>query len=115
MPSDRDAKHDKDQQAAVVDSFPASDPPSKTGEQGPRAVPAETLLGRAHPPRRDAIAIERRFPDLESAKLALEALVRDGPLDPDVAELQPDGAEVALRVMAPPGDAERLRGLLRRR
>jgi hypothetical protein len=70
------------------------------------------MLGRAHPPRRNAVLLQRRFGDHESAKLALEALVRDGPLDPEAADLRHEGTEVELRILASPGDAERLRGLL---
>jgi hypothetical protein len=112
MPSDRKNDRDADQQIAVTDSFPASDPPSDTGESGPRAVPPGELIGRAHPPRQGAVLLQRRFADQESAKLALEALVRDGPLDPEAADLRHEGAEVELRIMAPPADADRLRRLL---
>lgn len=112
---DRKSREDTDQQIAVADSFPASDPPSDTGERGTRAVPTAPLVGQPRATPTDSVALSRRFADQESAKLALEALVRDGPLDPDVAELRPQGNEVELRVMAPPNNAERLRGLLMRR
>lgn len=112
MPTDRKARRDADQEISVTDSFPASDPPSGTGESGARAVPAEELIGHAHPPRPGAVTLHRRFPDMESAKLALEALVRGGPMDPDAAELRHAGEGVELRIAAPAGDAERLRGML---
>jgi hypothetical protein len=112
MPPDR--KRDATQDATVAATFPASDPPSGTGEQGTRAVPPQEMMRHDHPPLRDAVVLRRRFPDTESAKLALEGLVRDGPLDRDCAELQHEGAEVELRASVPPQDAARLRVLLAR-
>lgn len=114
MPSDRKAPGDTRQDATVADTFPASDPPAGTGESGARAVPPQEMMGQGQAPVPGAVTLRRSFPDTESAKLALEGLVRDGPLDRDSAELHHEGPQVELRVSAPPGDAERLRGLLAR-
>lgn len=112
MPSDRKTRRNADQEISVTDSFPASDPPSGTCESGTRAVPPDELIGHAHPPRGNAVTLRRRFPDHESAKLALESLVRAGPPDPDDAELRQADGGVELRIIARPADAERLRALL---
>jgi hypothetical protein len=100
------AARDQDQERGVIDTFPASDPLSGTGTQGPRAVPA----GAQHqaPPVADAVSLSRRFDNAESAKLALEELVRSAPLDRDATELS--GPE--LRIQVPRGDAARIEKLL---
>ncbi|WP_270937725.1 hypothetical protein [Falsiroseomonas oryzae] len=114
MPSDRRDQDDAQQDIAVAGTFPASDPPSNTGERGTRAVPPGEMLGGKHAPVPGGVMLKRRFPSAEAAKLALEGLVRDGPVDRDAAELHPEGEAVELRLVAPPGDAERLRVLLAR-
>ena len=112
MPSNNKDTKNARQDVAVADSFPASDPPSGTGESGSRAVPPEQLIGHSHPPRRGAVTLSRRFDTVEAAKLALESLVRMGPIDPDTAEIEHQGKGAELRIAAPPADADRLRGLL---
>lgn len=101
-------------EAAVRGTFPASDPVSTTASQGARAVPPERMMpaGGDAAPRRpdDAVTLRREFPDAEAAKLALETLVREGPVDRRCAEL--DGAALALHV--PGADAARLDALLQR-
>jgi hypothetical protein len=104
---------DRKQDAADADSFPASDPPaSMGGEAGARAVPPQRMMDRRHAVAADAVTLRRRFPSTEAAKLALEALVRDGPLDRSAAEFVHIGREVELRIAADPDDVHRLRGLL---
>jgi hypothetical protein len=105
--SDKTAR-DTDQERGVIDTFPASDPLSDTGTQGPRAVPA----GEDHPskPVADAVSLSRRFQDQESAKLALEELVRSVPLDRSATELS--GSE--LRLSVPRADAQRIEDLLQK-
>ena len=113
MPPDRKAEG-KAQDAAVAATFPASDPPANPGERGTRAVPPQEMMGHGHAPVPGAVTLRRSFPDTESAKLALEGLVRDGPLDRDSARLQHEGTAMELCVSVPPEDAERLRSLLAR-
>jgi hypothetical protein len=92
----------------VIDTFPASDAVANTATQGARAVPPEQAMRHA-PPVADAVTLQRRFPDTESAKLALEKLVRAAPLDPDCAEI---AAGHELRIRVPRQDAGRIESLL---
>jgi hypothetical protein len=112
MTSQRNTSLDAQQDIASADSFPASDPPSGTGERGTRAVPPSELLGDRHGAVAGAVTLRRRFKDAETAKLMLESLVRAVPLDRDAAAVLEEGDEVELRIAAPPADAARIRGLL---
>jgi hypothetical protein len=111
------AKADAKVEAAVKQSFPASDPAATTGTQGARAVPAEQMMhpteGRPVPPD-DSVTLDLRFPDSEAAKLALEAAVREGPLDRRCARIDLDDDRVTMRLDVPRADAERLDALLRK-
>lgn len=101
-----DQKPISDHERGVMDTFPASDPLSDSATQGPRAVPA----GEDHPSKKvpDAVTVSRHFKDHETAKLALEELVRSVPLDRSATELS--GAE--LRLSVPRDDAKRIEALL---
>ena len=55
-----------------------------------------------------------RFPDSETAKLALEAAVREGPIDRRCAAIDLDDDRVTMRLEVPRADRERLDGLLRK-
>lgn len=90
-----------------IDSFPASDAPSGT-TQGSRAVAPEEMMAatRTHTPH--PVTLTRRFPDAESAKLALENLVRAVPLDRDCTAIE--GLE--LRLQVPRDDAGRVEDML---
>ncbi len=100
---------------AVRDTFPASDPPAPTGVKGARAVPHAELMGDdAAPPVPAGDTISARFPDRETAKLALEQVVREGPVDRRCVELRPGDDAVTLEVQAPSEQAERIRELLRK-
>jgi hypothetical protein len=113
MPSDTRKRRENAQDSAVAESFPASDPPATTrGETHARAVPPQEMMGTRHKPPFDAVTLRRRFPTTEAAKLALEGLVRDGPVDRDCAELVPQGREVELVVHVSEEDCHRIRGLL---
>lgn len=109
-----DPRHrDQIQDVAVAGTFPASDPPAGTAESGARAVPPEEMMrAGSHAPVRDAVTLQRRFADGEAAKLALEGLVRDGPIDRRCAEIHPGASGAELRIQAPAADADRLRKLL---
>jgi hypothetical protein len=112
---DADRKQDAKQDIAEADSFPASDPPaSMGGEGGTRAVPPQRMMDRRRPVAADAVTLRRRFLSPEAAKLALESLVRDGPLDRGAADLVTIGREIELSIAADPDDVHRLRGLLAR-
>jgi hypothetical protein len=101
-------------EAAVEDSFPASDPSSATASQGARAAPVEAMMDPTtpSPPTADQVTLTRRFHDAETAKLALESLVREGPLDRRCARIAPDGAGATLALQASRGDAARIGALL---
>ncbi|WP_372622460.1 hypothetical protein [Falsiroseomonas sp.] len=114
MPPNGQRKPNNEQDIASADSFPASDPPSNTAERGTRAVPMSELVGEHHAAVPGAVMLSRRFPDGEAAKLMLETLVRQVPVDRDAATLAEHGTEVELRIAAPPGDAARIRALLDR-
>ncbi|WP_135467614.1 hypothetical protein [Crenalkalicoccus roseus] len=111
-----DRTSDQEVEEAVKDTFPASDPTSATASSGAaRAVPPETLLREAPPrPADDAVTLSQRFSSAEAAKLALETLVREGPLDRDCAEIRHQGEAATLEVKAPRAEAARLEALLRR-
>src|SRR3954447_1619457 len=73
---------DRSDHAAVPDTFPASDPMATTAAVGSRAVdPAALLDARGEVEVRDGATVVARFGDQVRAKLALEGLVRDVPLD----------------------------------
>ncbi len=110
-----DRTPDNNVEAAVEGTFPASDPMSTSGSQGARAVPAEDLLhGRDSKPQGGTAAVTARFDGMESAKLAVEALVRDGPVDRRCAEVEPAGGAATVRLSVPQADQERLGDMLRR-
>jgi len=97
----------------VVETYPASDPVGNQGTTGARAVPPEDLLARpgAGPPPGSA-KLSRRFPDAETANLALEAMVREGPIDRQHAHIARDGGSATLEIEVMPVDVARIEGLL---
>lgn len=102
---------------ALDGTFPASDPATAGAFQGARAVAPEQVMrsAQAKPAApADAVTLQHRFRDTAAAKLALEALVREGPIDRRSAELLPDGEATSIRVAVPREDADRLGDLLRR-
>jgi hypothetical protein len=101
---------DRKADEAVKETFPASDPVASTGTNGSRAVPPERMMGDAAPIA-SAVTLHRRFDTAEAAKLALEGLVRDGPIDPRHAEISPD-APTTLRIQVAREDEDRIRKLL---
>jgi hypothetical protein len=110
-----DQARERDLETGVKDSFPASDALSATNVQGTRAVPPERILRdeATQPEVAGATRLAARFPDHEAAKLAIEALVREVPLDRHRAELtEAPGGAATVTVLAAPGEAERLRALL---
>ncbi|WP_158287632.1 hypothetical protein [Falsiroseomonas bella] len=110
MPADR--KRDTRQDEAVRETFPASDPPASMASGAARAVPPGEMLDRPGPGVPGAVALHRRFPDGDAAKLALESLVRQGPVDRAAAEIQHADGGAELRLAVPAEDAERIRALL---
>jgi hypothetical protein len=108
---------DANVESGVEQTFPASDPVSYTTDQGSRAVPPESMMdpqGSKPEPCDDGVTLSLRFPDSETAKLALEAAVREGPIDRRCAEIDLDDDRVTMRLEVPRADRERLDGLLRK-
>lgn len=102
-------------EAGVEQTFPASDPVSSTISQGSRAVSPGDMMhptGSKPAATQGEVTISLPFPDQESAKLALETLVREGPVDRRSAEILSEGGGVQLKVLVPQADAERLRAKL---
>ena len=85
-----DRTADKNVEAAVEGTFPASDPMATIASQGARAVPPEEMMhaSDSKPQQGDTATLTARFESQEAAKLAVEALVRDGPVDRRCAEAQ---------------------------
>ena len=117
-----DAAHPQQTSDAQVESgveqtFPASDPVAFTTSQGSRAERPEAMMeqqGSKPTPCDDGVTLSMRFPDSETAKLALEAAVREGPIDRRCAEIALDDDRVMMRLEVPRVDRERLDGLLRK-
>lgn len=104
-------------EADVEQTFPASDPVAFTTSQGSRAERPEAMMhaeGSQPVPCDDGVTLSMRFPDSETAKLALEAAVREGPIDRRSAAIDLDDDRVMMRLEVPRADRERLDGLLRK-
>lgn len=104
-------------ESGVEQTFPASDPVANTTSMGSRAVPPQDMMhaaGSKPVAGADCVTISRRFADAEAAKLALETLVREGPVDRRSAEISAEGDGASLHVTVPRADADRLRGKLER-
>ena len=117
MPSPTEDRPDKTRdpnvEAAVEDTFPASDPVGNTAEHGTRAVPAEDMMPNDVSAQSAGLAsFTVPFPSQEGAKLALETLVREGPVDRRCAEITQEGGQAALRISAPEADIARLKSML---
>ena len=106
-----DKTPDRNVERGVEDSFPASDAPAGTATQGARAVPPEHMMDHGKPEAADSVTLSRHFPDAESAKLALEALVRSVPLDRGCTEVT-DDAPFELRLRIARADAPRVDAML---
>ncbi len=117
-PERADRTSDSNVEAAVEDTFPASDPVATTASGGARAAPPEDMMrDRAAKPQGDTATLTARFNSAEAAKLALEALVRDGPVDRRCAEIEHAAggdAAATVRLSVPRADQGRLGDLLRR-
>ena len=106
---------DRSAHAAVPDSFPASDPMGTTAAVGSRAVdPAELMHPQGEMEIRDAATVVARFQRQEDAKVALEQLVREVPLDRRGATITCGEHGATLEVAAPEADIERVAGMLRK-
>jgi hypothetical protein len=109
----RAAENDLDE--GVRETFPASDAVAATPTQGARAVPPErmTEAGRGGFEQAGTVTVTARFKDQEAAKLAVETMVRDGPIDRRRAEIRSAGDAVLVQVAARPDEAGHVREMLR--
>lgn len=103
---------DRNVEAGVRDSFPASDAPATTASQGVRAAPVTPADDRPLAAPADAARLTQAFPDAESAKLALETLVREAPLDRRCAEITSDSKGATLSLTLPREEGARVEALL---
>ena len=104
-------------ESGVEQTFPASDPIAATTPQGSRAERPEAMMHASDSkpaPCDDGVTLSMRFPDSETAKLALEAAVREGPIDRRCADISMDDDRVTMRLEVPRADQERMNGLLRK-
>ncbi|MBD0320788.1 MAG: hypothetical protein ICV87_10670 [Gemmatimonadetes bacterium] len=101
-------------EAAVEGTFPASDPIGTVASQGARAMPPEELMRESSNPQGDTATLTARFDGMETAKLAVEALVRDGPVDRSCAEVERAGDAATVRLHVPRADKQRLEEMLHR-
>ena len=111
-----DRTPDRNVESAVEGTFPASDPLGTVASQGARAVPPEEMMhASGSKPQGDTATLTARFDGVESAKLAVEALVRDGPVDRRCAEVERgDGGGATVRLSVPQADRQRLEEMLRK-
>ncbi len=110
-----DRTPDKNVEASVEGTFPASDPLSTIASQGARAVSPEELMHASDSkPQGNTAALTARFESQEAAKLAVEALVRDGPVDRRCAEVESEGNAATVRLAVPEDDRQRLEEMLQR-
>lgn len=108
------ADSDPMQEKAVRDTFPASDPTGNPAEKGARAVPVESMKAHPAPEPDGAATLSATFADAEAAKLALEALVREGPVPREHAGIETGPKGATLRIQVRPADRDRLRAMLER-
>ena len=114
-PERPDHTSDRNVEAAVEGTFPASDPVATSASQGARAVPPEEMMrGRDAKPQGNTASLFARFDSMEAARLAVEALVRDGPVDRRCAEVETAGDKATVRLSVPAADRQRLEEMLHR-
>lgn len=111
-----DRTADNNVEAAVEGTFPASDPMATIASQGARAVPPEEMMrSGASAPQGGSASLTARFESREAAKLAVESLVRDGPVDPNCADIEAgNDAAATVRLKVPDADRQRLDAMLRK-
>lgn len=107
-PADRSAK------TAVPDSFPASDPVATTPAVGVRAMELAEMLEETPPTEPvDATPLVVRFTDAMTAKLMVEKLVREVPLDRRCTAISEEaGGAAVLEITAAGADLGRIRKML---
>lgn len=105
---------DRSAKTAVPDTFPASDPVATTPAVGTRAAKVTEMMDASDKPDvSDPTTVTARFQDHVAAKLAIERLVRDLPLDQRCATLSEEGGATTLEITISKPDKERAMEMLR--
>jgi hypothetical protein len=100
--------------AAVPDTFPASDPVASTPVVGARTENLVAMMDapdELHVP--NSTSVTAHFPDHVTAKLAVEKLVRDVPIDRRSAALSKDSSPTMLEVTSSEANVDRVTEILR--
>jgi len=104
---------DQHVEKSVVDTFPASDPVGTNDISGARATaPSEMMSHGDQVPLTDGKRLSFGFPDRETAKLAMEQVVRAGEVEDSRAQLDTDGGEAMLHLEVNSSSAETVKDLL---
>ena len=104
---------DRSAKTSVPDTFPASDPTATSPVVGARAEDMAAMLDTSdelHVP--DPTTVTAHFPDHVTAKLAIEKLVRDVPLDRRCAALSEDSSGTTLELIISRSDVDRVTEML---
>ncbi|MCW8088267.1 hypothetical protein [Sabulicella glaciei] len=105
---------DRSAKTAVPDTFPASDPVAPTPAVGTRAVEMTEMMDASDKPDvPNPKSLTARFQDHVTAKLAVEKLVRDLPLDPRCATLSEASGATTLQLTISGSDTDRAMEMLR--
>ncbi len=104
---------DRSVRVAVPDSFPASDRAAITPAVGVRAMDVAGMMEASRQDVPHARQSAADFQDHVTAKLALEQLVREIPLDRSRAMLSGEGDRTVLEVTASKADLDRVAKILR--
>ena len=103
------SKADRSVKAAVPDTFPASDPLAATPAVGVRAAGMAEMLDASEELQvSDPTRVAAQFPDHVTAKLAVERLVREAPLDRRSAVLSEEGEGTRLEITCSKSVADRV-------
>ena len=106
---------DRSAKTAVPDTFPASDPAATSPVVGARSEDVAAMMDASvelHVPNPTTVAAH--FPDRVTAKLAIENLVRDIPLDRRCAVLSEESGGTTLELTISKSNMERVMEMLRR-
>jgi hypothetical protein len=108
------SKADRSAKTSVPDTFPASDPAATSPVVGARAEDMTAMLDASdelHVP--NPTTVTAHFPDHVTAKLALEKLVRDVPLDRRCAVLSDESSGTTLELTISKSAIDRVTEILR--
>ena len=105
---------DRSAKTSVPDTFPASDPAATSPVVGTRIEDMAAMMDASdevHVP--DSTTVTALFPDRVTAKLAIEKLVRDVPLDRRCAALSEESSGTTLELTISKSNMDRVTEILR--